>query len=506
MTTYHKPASGLLSVSDSVDSIKSNKQEIYDGLVMDIVLDHTHKYHKKEGYDVGTIIVKIFGYVELLDGKNLPPAYPFDTTVQEYPLIGEMVTLYKIRGAFFYNRKVPIARRVQENSAILTDKRLNALGNPKKITDFIEADISKHKFGQYFKPDSRVRPLKHFEGDTLFQGRMGQSIRFGSSAMDPSTKGLAPNIILRAGQAKDAEKKRVTSEEIFGLTLEDINNDASSIWMVSNQNLPFEPSTVDAGSFYRSISNPPQKFDKATIVANSDRIILNAKNTHIMMFATEEIYMNSLSRISLDTDESIHLTANNDVKIKSSRDMVFIADELFSVTSGKDMSFISLGRFSFTSKKIHLGGIENDVEPIVGGTSLSIFLARFILALMGMGAVSPQIIYQQIGSPVPTTVVPPAVPGVATFSHVLTPLGPGVLNPAIIAGLTTLYTELIKPNPGSSKPIPFSGAPFNSFDAFVGMANEDAILGVELNDFTDGEKINVPNNDWKLSDNYYRVV
>jgi len=186
--------------------------------------------------------------------------------------------------------------------------------------------------------------------------------------------------------------------------------------------------------------------------------------------------------------------------------MVIIADELFSVTSGKDMSFVSLGRFSFTSKKIHLGGLENDVEPIVGGTSLSIFLGRFILALLGMGAVPPQLIYQAIGSPVPTTVVPPAIPGVATFSHVLTPMGPGVLNPAIIAGLTTLFAELIVPNPGSSKPLPFSGAPFNSYDAFVGMSNEDAILGVELNDFNDGAKVETKNNDWKLSDTYYRVV
>jgi hypothetical protein len=129
-----------------------------------------------------------------------------------------------------------------------------------------------------------------------------------------------------------------------------------------------------------------------------------------------------------------------------------------------------------------------------------------ILTLMGMGTVSPQVIYQQIGSPIPTTIVPPAIPGMATFSHVLTAMGPGVLNPAIIAGLTTLYGELIKPNPGSSKPLPFSGAPFNSYDAFVGMSNEDAILGVELNDFNDGTKVETKNNDWKLSDTYYRVV
>jgi hypothetical protein len=498
-------STGMFGEADTIPEI------IYEGMVVDVILDHFHPKYAEDGYNAGAIKVRIFQVNQGLIDDKLPWANPMDSTIQEYPLKGELVTIFRVRNAFFYTRKVAIAHRIQENGFLNLNNQLkNRYAKTLKnlIKQNVELSVDKHKFGDYYKPDSRVRPLKHFEGDVIIQGRMGQSIRFGSSAIQPNSPGLAPNIILRAGQAKNFETTRCTADSVHGLTLEDINNDASSIWMVSDQALPFEPITKLASSFNRSFTNTPQLWDKASITINSSRIVLNAKHTHIAMYSNEKIYLNSIDGVSIDTDDSVFITANKDVTLKATRNINFLADETISVTAGGDISLISLGKFSFTSKKIHLGGIQNDVEPIVGGTSLSIFLARFILALLGAGAVSPQVIYQAIGSPVPTTVVPPPIPALATFSHVLTPMGPGVLNPAIIAGLTTLFSELIVPNPGSIKALPFSGAPFNSYDAFVGMSNEDAILGVELNDFNrkSSKRIKMENNSWDLNKEYYRIV
>jgi hypothetical protein len=125
---------------------------------------------------------------------------------------------------------------------------------------------------------------------------------------------------------------------------------------------------------------------------------------------------------------------------------------------------------------------------------------------MGNGVAPPQIPYQATGAPAPTSFPPPAAPGIATFQHVITPMGPGQLNPAIVSGLVALYAELIKPNPGSLKKLPFSGAPFNSYDVFVNLANEDAKLGIVLNEFDVGKGVETKNNEWKLSDPYYKVL
>jgi hypothetical protein len=318
---------------------------------------------------------------------------------------------------------------------------------------------------------------------------------------------MAPNIILRTGQGKDIEKTDATKDSVFGLILEDINKDASSIWMTADQNVPFEPITIKAGSFNRSMQAPPQKYSGAQIIMNSDSIVLDSKKTHISLYSNEEIYLNSFKNTAIDTDSSIILTANLDIELKSSRSVDIGADADVTIVSGKDISIAALGTLSLVGGKIHFGGIDNDVEPMVGGTSLSMFLARLIHALMGIGVTPPQVpTYQSIGSPIPTTVIPPLVPGPATMAHVITPVGPAMLSPLIVTALTALYAELMPPNAGAIKKLPFSGAPFNSLDAFVGMSNEDTNLLIEKNEFKTGEQTKVENNKWKLTDDYYKVL
>lgn len=514
---YRRPTTDLLATTGNSDAARGVQFSVYEGLVVDVILDHNHpEYSTSDGYNVGAVKIRIFEVNQTLDERQLPWADPIDYTVYEMPLIGEVVSVLKIRGTYYYSRKIPIAHRVQENGMLKLNELLNqryANTVSRKITSDEEMAIEKHRFGDYYKPDSRVRTLKYFEGDTLFQGRMGSTIRFGSSKMDPSSKSMAPNIILRTGQGKDLEKE-ATTDAIFGLILEDINKDASSIWMVSDQAVPFEPSTIKAGSFYRSISNPVNAFDKAQIIANSDRIVLNSKNSHIMLFSNDEVYVNSFSRMSFDTDDSIFLTANLDINQLSSRNVNVVADKDFSVMTGSDISFVALGKLALTAKKIHLGGLQNDVEPIVGGTSLSIFLGRLILALMGKGtpdvALGTQVPpYQTTGAPLPPAAMlmpKVAAPGPATTQHVITPVGPGILSPLVVGALVQLYSELSLPNVGSMKKLPFSGAPFNSSDAFVGMSNEDAVLAVVKNEFKTGSKTTSVNSEWKLTDPYYKVV
>jgi hypothetical protein len=506
---YRGKPEGLLSTSDSSTSARAITSEFYEAIVVDVILDHHHpQYAKKDGYNVGAIKVRIFSVHNGRSDDLLDWADPIESSILEMPLIGELVILHKILGIFYYARKVFLAHRIQENGMLQLNTALNSRSNKLKskiATTKQELPDSKYKFGEYFKPDSRVRPLKHFEGDLVIQGRMGNSIRFGSSQMELSSPGMAPNIILRTGQGKDIEKTDASKESIFGLILEDINKDASSIWMTSDQNVPFEPITINAGSFNRSMQIPPQKYGGAQIIMNSDSIVLDAKKTHILLYSNEEIYLNSFKNTAIDTDNNIILTANLDIELKASRGIDMGADSDVTIVSGKDISIAALGTLSLVGGKLHFGGVDNDVEPMVGGTSLSMFLARLIHALMGVGATPPQIPGYP-GLLIPPQVVPVLVPGLSTMAHVITPMGPGMLSPAIVTALTALYTELIQPNAGAIKKLPFSGAPFNSLDAFVGMSNEDTLLLIEKNEFKTGEQIKTENNKWKLTDDYYTVV
>jgi hypothetical protein len=502
--TFKSQLTGLLASSGNTESARSIQESIQQAIVVDIVVDHLHpEYAPKDGYNVGAAKVRIFSIDHSLDDSALNWADPLDFELQQLPLLGELVVIHKIFGNFFYTRRVPIAHRVQENGMLklneaLANRRTNTLGS--KLATTLDLPFTKHKFGEYFKPDSRVRSIKHFEGDTIFQGRMGHSIRFGSSQMEPGSKKLAPNIIIRTGQAKDAEKNYVTKNSIFGLTIEDINKDASSIWMTSDQTVTYLPITDEAGSFNRSIVNPPQKFDKAQIIMNSDRIVLNSKREHIMMYSTDEIYLNSFNNTGIDTDANIILTANLDIVHRASRNIDNVADGDFTIRAGDDVFSLSMNRTSFLARKLFIGSVSSDSEPLVGGTSLSIFLARLILTLMG----TPPAIPPQVTSPVPTFPPIPPTPGIATNAHVFAMGMPAFLNPVIVSGLVKLYTELLPVNMGQGlTKLPWSGAPFNSRDNFVKLINENPLM--EKNDYKSGKQRMVEPSEWVLAEPYYRV-
>lgn len=499
---YRHSPDGFLSISSGQISARSVPEPFYEALVVDVILDQFHPQYSKDGYNVGMIKIRLFTQDHSRDDELLSWAFPMDSTIQEMPLIGEVVMVNKVLGNFFYSRKLYIAHRMQENAMINLNTVLN--NRPAQLKNAIpssekEVSLDKHKFGNYFRPDSRVRPLKHFEGDVIIQGRMGNSIRFGSSQMEPGNKGMAPNIILRAGQAKDVEKEACTSDKIFGLVIEDPDNDVSSIWMTSDQVIPFEQITKEAGSNFRSLVNQPQNYDGGSILLNSDRVMLDAKKTHIMLFANEEIYLNSYKNTSIDTDSNIMLTANVDIGLSTGRTVEIVADADFRTTVGKDIFMLSLEKTSLLASKIFIGSVDNDQEPMVGGTSLSKWLARLILVLMA----NPPLVTPWV--PGRSPLIPQlATPGIATVSHGLLGQIPVQLNPQIVKGLVQLYRELARTNSGQRVPGLFAGAPFNSGDNFVKLGND--VVKMEKNNFKSGKQTKIEHNKWLLQEPYYKVL
>jgi hypothetical protein len=499
---YKSSPEGLLSTTAANISADPIREPFYEATVVDVILDQFHPSYSADGYNVGMIKIRMFSVDHSRDDDLLNWAYPLDSTIQEMPLIGEYVMINKVLGNYFYSRKIYIAHRMQENSLTNLNQTLN--NRPSQLSGGVKLieqkfSLDKHQFGRYFKPDSRVRPLKHFEGDVIIQGRMGHSIRFGSSQIEPGNKGMAPNIIMRAGQAKDTEKKTCTADSIFGLILENPNEDLSSIWMTSDQVIPYEDITIDAGSHFRSLINQPNLYDGASILINSDRLILASKKTHIFMFSNEEIYLNSFKNTSIDTDSDIVLTANNNIMAHTGKNIEGLADIDFRMLTGKDIFMLSMEKTSLLSSKIFVGSTDNDEEPIVGGASLSKWLARLILVLMG----NPPTVLPWTTQK--TTSVPPvATPGLATNLHVITPVGPGVLSPAIVQGLIRLYTELSKVNSGQKTPALFAGAPFNSADNYVRLGNDK--VEIQKNNFKAGKQTTIQNNKWLLKEPYYKVL
>jgi hypothetical protein len=127
----------------------------------------------------------------------------------------------------------------------------------------VEDEGTNIDLGDYFKEQINIKPLLPYEGDTIIEGRFGNSIRFGSSNIGESileenknrwsdnSKNGDPIIIIRNGQLKDTDNKGWIH------TIEDIDDDDSSIYLTSNQKLKsFIPSSIFQKSFGANLQTP----------------------------------------------------------------------------------------------------------------------------------------------------------------------------------------------------------------------------------------------------------
>lgn len=157
------------------------------------------------------------------------------------------------------------------------------------------------KLGNYFTENPNARPLKINEGDVVFQGRNRQSIQFTSTTPEgesPWSNGVTdavddgnptigdPVMIFRVGHPYEW---RGEMEE------PNINNDASSIYMFSNQKLdnfiPADNNVDSLKSTYEEIQDPYEVIAQppAIDLVVDDQIALEVEQTNIFDVPDEAI-------------------------------------------------------------------------------------------------------------------------------------------------------------------------------------------------------------------------
>ena len=212
-------------------------------------------------------------------GNSTIIAMPLDTNIKQSPLQGEIVIVAEYLGQHYYTQKLNLHNSVSLNFHP---------GISKKIE--LEDDYTLHDF----QLPKNVREIKSNEGDITFNGRFGQSIRFGSNqkqiiADDTTGKFDSPNVIIRAGQGENPTEE-------YKPVKEDINLDGSSLWMTTDQVIPFERSSEKAHG-----KTVPKKYDGKQVIINSDRIVFNTKLNSIHAFSKNEISMAADRRMNLES-------------------------------------------------------------------------------------------------------------------------------------------------------------------------------------------------------------
>lgn len=159
--------------------------------------------------------------------------------------------------------------------------------------------------GKTFKELDNVKPLQPFEGDVIYEGRWGQSLRFSSTIQNSNIPNYwsevgndgDPITILRNGQFQEGNESWIPQ-------VEDVNKDISTIWLTSTQKIPIKLSS----NTYKSYHTPPTQADQYSgeqIIINSRRIIFNSKEDHILFSSNKSINLNAKESVNLDAPETI---------------------------------------------------------------------------------------------------------------------------------------------------------------------------------------------------------
>ena len=176
-------------------------------------------------------------------------------------------------------------------------------GEVRRVTD----DSTEINLGSTFKERINIHPLLPFEGDVIYEGRWGNSIRFGStvptSTNNWSTSGKSgdPIVIIRNGQTNYTSDSWVPETE-------KIETDLSSIYLTSTQKLSIPPITTGKTFTYQAID--PKSYDKNQITLMSGRVFLGAKTDSIVLKADKPIQISSNTAVNIGGSKQIALDAN----------------------------------------------------------------------------------------------------------------------------------------------------------------------------------------------------
>jgi hypothetical protein len=173
---------------------------------------------------------------------------------------------------------------------------------------------SEPKVDDNFTENDKVRPLQHYIGDMLIEGRYGNSIRFsttpksGKFTVQPkwsNGKPAAPITIFRNSVQEKGGK-------INGFITEDFNKEDNVIVQASGQNIEFEQASkvLSSTNKYSLTSWKDENWGTTPqTLISSGRIVFNSFQKEIIAFAKKGIALSSETAITIDAKDIVSLNA-----------------------------------------------------------------------------------------------------------------------------------------------------------------------------------------------------
>ena len=266
----------------------------------------TEKQYNRVDGNIGTIFYKIYDDSKTIEGQitddfldQCEIAIPKNSNNQQYPLIGELVPIYKFPSNLSQDTYISTATAYY-------DSAININNNPQHNSQTTNPNSS---LGKTFSEKEDIRPLLSFEGDNIISSRQGSSIRFGSTVKLYSDLNEWSNVGDDGDNITIISNGHNFDSSSLDPHVEKINKELSSIYLTSTQQIPLLP---DRNDVLNPITKPLQVnkyFGKSQLLFNSDRLVLNSRKDEVMIFAKTNIELNTNNVINLNAGERTHLNS-----------------------------------------------------------------------------------------------------------------------------------------------------------------------------------------------------
>jgi|688.fasta_scaffold19640_9 hypothetical protein len=317
-------------------------------------IENNSDYEEKDGVYYGAIKYRLPDSSETKE-EGLPIAFPLNRYNFTLPVKNETVYIQTINGKNFYT---PISFQnttgFNTNINILnasikkTDESSTGGGveNYKEVsqTGIANSDVptntksktNKGFQGKYYKRNIKLHQLKPNEGDTIIQGKFGNSIRFSGYIHSDKIDGKQyPAILIRNGENADSQQ----NNKVFGTTIEDINKDGTSIQITSGEySTLYDSTTIKVNK--EAIAKYPSSDDLKgnQLVVNSGRLIFSSKTAETFLFSKKTFSIFTDDIVTIDTEKGFNLISQNgnvQLQTKGSKNIVLTVEN-GKIYAGKD--------------------------------------------------------------------------------------------------------------------------------------------------------------------------
>ena len=307
----------LRSITQTGKNI-ARTETIVPARVVDVILDNSHPEFEKYGKwaAIGAVKYRVLNRdIDENNSQNLPIAFPLQSHIKHIPLKNEIVLIVSSPSELLDESSNNVKNYYLDIVNLWNHPHHNG------FPDDTEQDI---ELGEDFQELADVNPMRPFEGDIIFEGRQGQSLRF-STGIPNKTPWIGkqgdPITILSNGQ--------VTTDEGFTTITEDINEDFSSLYLTSNQQVKLAPSQTF------SLFSPQDIgiYEESQFLANSNRVVLNSRDSILgtaanqIGFKATDVYLEGTSNVQVNAPR-IQLGEKNTQPVLKGDDTVKLMRDL----------------------------------------------------------------------------------------------------------------------------------------------------------------------------------